>query len=373
MLWCVTPQNWRASVPRLQEMEARAAGWRDKVCVVWLFEPGEHAPVADELRELAGHDIKLCLGSPTASDQGRVAFDGSERLMHLVRGIKIGVALGGGAVRGMAHIGVLKALEDNGIVVDMIAGTSAGAMTGTLYAAGLHPDYLVERFVNDLRPSRFFRCLPRGDQWYLLYKYRMRRFDPMLRKYMKDIRIEQLFVPMHTVTVDLIGGQSVARSGGDAVGGILESINLPVLSKPINRPGQALVDGCIINNIPADVLVAKGCNFVIAVSVTSQMECEFARNRPDTPLSNMRSASTIQTLLRSLLVQNTSVNAIGVEPADIVIEPDVAAFELTAFTQTDKLAEIGERTTLEALPRIKNLLNRLDGQLFAPVSDSGDS
>ncbi len=161
----------------------------------------------------------------------------------------------------------------------------------------------------------------------------------------------------------------MVRQGGDAVHGILESINLPVLSTPIHRPGRALIDGGLINNIPADVLVSKGCNFVIAVSVSAKLENEFARNRPDTPLSRMRRASTIQTVLRSLLVQSTSVNAIGVEPADVVIEPDVTGFELTEFTRTDELAAIGEQTTKDAIPEIKRLLNRLDEKLF-PLSAS---
>ena len=368
VFWCVTPQNWQASVQHLREMESRAPGWRDKIRILWLLDQGEVAPVADELRDLATRDIKISFDTPRPN-QGRVASHGFERLVHLVRGIKIGVALGGGAARGMAHLGVLKALEQSGIVVDMIAGTSAGAMTGTLYAAGLKPDYLVDRFVNDLRPSWFFRYLPRGDQWYLLYKYRMGRFDPMLRRYLKDIRIEQLSLPMHTVTVDLIGGEPVVRDTGDAVHGILESINLPVLSKPINRPGKALVDGGLINNVPADVLVSQGCNFVIAVSVTAKMENEFARNRPDTPLERMRSASTIQTVLRSFLVQSKNINALGVQPADLVIEPDVTGFELTEFTRTDELAAIGEQTTKEAIPEIQRLLNRLDDKLFASVGE----
>ncbi len=300
-------------------------------------------------------------------------FAGFERLVHLVRGIQIGVALGGGAARGMAHLGVLKALEESGVTVDMMAGTSAGAMTGTLYSAGLDPDYLIGAFVQDLTPNWFFRNVPRGDQWFLLYKYRLGRFDPMLRKYLDDLHIEQLTVPMHTVTVDLIGGESVVRSAGDAVHGILESINLPVLSKPINRPGQALVDGGLINNIPADVLVAKGCNFVIAVSVTAKMDRVFARNRPDTPFAKMRSASTIQTILRSFLVQSTSVNAIGVQPADFVIEPDVSGFELTEFSRTDELAAIGEQATRKSIPQILQLLNRLDRELFRTPSDIAEA
>src|SRR4029079_15491868 len=159
----VAPQNWQESVQRLREIESRAPGWRDKVRILWLLEAGEIAPVASELRDLAWRDVKVSFGA-IAANNGRVLVDGFERLVHLVRGIQIGVALGGGAARGMAHLGVLKGLEPSGITVDMIAGTSAGAMTGTLCSAGLDPDYLVGRFVNDLTPNWFFRSLPRGDQ-----------------------------------------------------------------------------------------------------------------------------------------------------------------------------------------------------------------
>ena len=144
-----------------------------------------------------------------------------------------------------------------------------------------------------------------------------------------------------------------------------ESINLPVLSKPIRRRGQALVDGGLVNNIPADVLVSRGCNFVIAVSVTAKMEQEFARNRPDTPASKMRSPSTLQTVLRSFLVQSVNMNSVGVQPADVVIEPDVTQFELTEFSRTDELAAEGEKSTLEVIPKIKELLSQFDDKMFS--------
>jgi len=96
------------------------------------------------------------------------------------------VALGGGAARGMAHLGVIKALEQGGIVVDLVAGTSAGALTGVPYASGLDCDYSAARFATDLRPSWVFRRLPRGSHWDLIYKFRRGRFDPMLRRYLAD-------------------------------------------------------------------------------------------------------------------------------------------------------------------------------------------
>ena len=222
-------------------------------------------------------DFKIA-ETPPQLPWGRSLANGLERLVHDLRGVRIGVALGGGAARGMSHLGVLKALEQSGIVVDMIAGTSAGAMTGIIYASGLDPDYNADQFAADLRPSWIFRHLPRGNHWYLLYKYRRGQFDPMLRKYLHDWRLEQLAVPCLSVTVDLVSGNSVVRERGDAVHAILESINLPVLSVPIVRDGQALIDGGLVNNIPADVLVSMGCNFVIAVSVTAKMETRVLRH-----------------------------------------------------------------------------------------------
>ena len=298
---------------------------------------------------------------------GQSLSAGLERLVHDLRGVRVGVALGGGAARGMSHLGVLKALEEQGIVVDMIAGTSAGAMTGVVYASGLDCDYCAHQFTSDLRPSWLFRQLPRGDHWYLLHKYRRGHFDPMLRKYLHDWRLEQLAVPCLTVTVDLVGGNSVVRDRGDAVHAVLESINLPVLSVPIIREGQALIDGGLVNNIPADVLVSRGCNFVIAVSVTAKMEKAFCEITPETRTYAGRKPTVVQTLLRSLLVQNHGLNAQGVQPADVVIETDVRGFDLTAFTRAEEMAAIGRAAGLEATPRIRQLLTRLDPQLFPPA------
>ena len=273
--------------------------------------------------------------------------------------------MGGGAARGMAHLGVLKALEDHGIFVDMIAGTSAGAMTGIMYASGFKPEYLVESFARDLKPSWFFRQLRNGDQWHLLYKYRRGHFDPMLRKYLEDSRLEQLPLPVFSVTVDLVRGQPLVREEGDAVCAITESINVPVLSIPINRDGRALVDGGIVNNVPANVLVSKGCNFVLAVSVTAKIKHEFASNRPDMPTSKMKSASILQTIMRTFVVQNVNMNSVGVQPAGFVIQPDVSEFDLAAFTRAGDMAAIGEATAHQSIPQLRRLLMQLDQPLFA--------
>jgi len=351
------------AVRRLHALDVPARGWRDKTSVAWLLDGVVPvAPVVPNLRDVASCDFKIAMVPPQLP-WGRSLAGGLERLVHHLRGIRIGVALGGGGARGMSHLGVLKALEQSGIVVDMIAGTSAGAMTGVFYASGLDCDYSADQFSTDLRPGWIFRHIPRGSHWYLVYKYRRGQFDPMLRKYLHDWRLEQLAVPCLSVTVDLVAGNSIVREQGDATYAIRESINLPVISVPICRDGQALIDGGIVNNIPADVLVSMGCNFVIAVSVTAKMEKEFCDITRDKPASRKK-PTIVQTLLRSLQVQNYSLRAFGVGPADVVIAPDVRGFDLTEFVRTKELAAIGEAAALQEIPKIRQLLARLDPQLF---------
>jgi len=245
-------------------------------------------------------------------------------------------------------------------------------MTGVVYASGLDCDYGASQFAGDLRPPWIFRQLPHGNHWYLLYKYRRGQFDPMLRKYLNHWKLEQLHVPCLAVTADLVSGRSVVRDRGDAVHAVLESINLPVLSVPIFRNGQALIDGGLVNNIPADVLVSMGCNFVIAVSVTAKMEKQFCNVTPEEPTRPVTKPTVVQTILRSLLVQNYCLNSFGVQPADLVIEPDVTGFELTEFMRAKELAATGEAAALEQIPKIRQLLNRLDPKLFPPVGDAAD-
>jgi predicted acylesterase/phospholipase RssA/CRP-like cAMP-binding protein len=352
------------AISRLRAFAASERSWCDKISIAWLLEDSTpFVPAVPKLDGVACRDFKIA-GASFGPPWGRSAAAGLERLVHDLRGVRIGLALSGGAARGMAHLGVLKALEQNGIVPDMIAGTSAGAMTGIGYAAGLDPDYCAARFAEDLRPSWIFRHLPNGNHWYLVYKYRTGGFDPMLRKYIHDWKLEQLSAPCLSVTVDLISGSAVVRESGDAVHAIRESINVPVLSVPICHNGQALIDGGLVNNIPADVLVSKGCNFVIAASVTGKIEKKFAHMTPEAPMPGRSKPSVIPTLLRSLLVQHHNLNTSGVRAADIVIEPDLTAFDLAEFVRTKELAAVGEAAAREQVPKIRQLLNRLDPQLF---------
>jgi predicted acylesterase/phospholipase RssA/CRP-like cAMP-binding protein len=365
ILWCIQPQDVTAALQALKTVERSVPRLREKMCLVWILNRDAQAPpYGQELYEFACRDFKTYPGE-LQPNQGKLLRQGVERIVHYLRGVQIGLALGGGAARGMAHLGVLKSLEQHGIYVDMLAGTSAGAMVGTIYASGMDPEYTTQCFKSDLLPPWFFRRLPGGGYWYLLYKYRRHRFEPMLRKYLDHLRMEQLLIPVTTIAVDLVDGVPLVRDTGDATHNVLESINLPPLSLPIVQLEQAVVDGGLLNNVPASALVAKGCNFVIASTVTAKLEKDFMGIRSKKRLGVSKFIATIQVIMRQSMIQSYSMNAVGVKPADFVIAPDVTSFDLSEFTRADEMAVIGEHTTNESVHELKGMLSKLDPKLFA--------
>jgi predicted acylesterase/phospholipase RssA/CRP-like cAMP-binding protein len=364
VLWCIRPQDVAAALHALRAVERSAPRLREKVCLVWILNHDAPAPpYVQELYEFAARDFKTYSGQ-LKPNQGKLLQQGVERIVHHLRGVQIGLALGGGAARGMAHLGVLKSLEQHGIYVDMLAGTSAGAMVGSIYASGMDPEYATRCFKTDLRPPWFFRHLPGGGYWYLLYKYRRHRFGPMLRKYLDNLRVEQLIIPVITIAVDLVDAVPLVRDTGDVTHNILESINLPPLSLPIVQLEQAVVDGGLLNNVPANALAANGCNLVIASTVTAKLEKDFMGIRSK-KFRGLGKFATIQVMMRQNMIQSYSINAVEVQPADIVIAPDVTAFDLSEFTRADEMAVIGENATNESVHQLKGMLSKLDPKLFA--------
>ena len=122
-----------------------------------------------------------------------------------------------------------------------------------------------------------------------------------------------------------------------------------------------MVDGGLLNNVPANVLVAKGCNFVIASSVTAKLEKDFEGLRS---MISSRFFSTIQVIMRQTIVQNYNMNTVEVQPADWVIAPDVTSFDISEFTRVEEMARIGEATTNATMEGLRKMLRRLDSKLF---------
>jgi predicted acylesterase/phospholipase RssA/CRP-like cAMP-binding protein len=363
VLCLIEPRDAAARLDELSREIAADATLIKRARIVWLLN--EQHPVAPclQLPELHKTPIKVPIGSADAS-LNRLETQGLDRLVLALRGYSIGIALAGGAAKGMVHLGVLRVLEDAGITFDVMAGTSAGAMAGIFYAAGIDPTTAAERFQRDLTPSRLFRMLPRWPNQYLLTQFRRGAWDGMLRKYLDDWHLEQLPIPFSSVTVDLIQGKPVTRQTGDAVHAILESINLPVISKPTMRDGMALVDGGMLNNLPADVLARAGCDFVIGVNVTSRIRPEFAGNRPNMLTEHMQDAGVLNTMLRIFETQAHHLTASTNPAVNFWIDPDTSAFAHGDFYRTLEIVETGEACALERLPELQNRLAALEQRLF---------
>ncbi|MGI9428189.1 MAG: patatin-like phospholipase family protein, partial [Bythopirellula sp.] len=194
-------------------------------------------------------------------------------------------------------------------------------------------------------------------------KYRRRQWDTMLRPYLHEWQLEQLLTPITTVSVDLVSGQQHVQKQGDAVQSILDSINLPGLSPPLCRNGMALVDGGVLNNLPADVLISQGADYVIAVDVGSHLPEEFSGNRPDTATHLMTAPNVLETLTRAFSVQSSQMNRFGAQPADFHIDPDTSTFTPADFDRAVDIARIGHLATEPRIEDLRQALTKVDASL----------
>ncbi len=358
--WLVEPRFMSSSCQNLRKMldvEPRLAA---RVRLVWILPEGEpFAPFRPEGLGIADLDFKVVLGN-NPQQPPRQQQHGVWRLVRQLRGTRIGLALGGGGARGLAHLGVLRALERAGIAFDLLAGTSSGALMGMSYAGGWSPDEALEAFSEALTPGRLWRALPGGIRWYLWTMFRIGAWDQKMRPFLAEAAFEQLQIPFATVAVDLVSGKQVIRERGDTIHAVLESINVPIIARPILRDGMALVDGGVLNNLPADILPERGAALVVAVDVATRLPQTFGGNTPATTTAAMRRAGPLETLLRVNEVQAHGITALRRDAVDLMIAPDTSNFEFADFTRASELADVGEAAAEQALPQLKQMLADLD-------------
>ena len=272
---------------------------------------------------LAGGEViqvdHLRLG-PIASRKGRV---------------RLALALGGGAVRGTAHIGVLKAFEEEGISVDLIVGTSAGSLVGALYAGGLDCAAM-ERLLGKVGWMDIAEpCWPRGG---FLTSRRMRGF---LERLIGPVTIEQLKIPFAAVAGDATTGQEVILREGPLADAVRASTAIPGIFRPVELDGRLLMDGVVVNNVPASVARALGADLVVAVDVT---EYHFAPRPP---------RSLGEAVMRAFdIMARQTINA-SLEWADVVIRPPVGGLNSFRFKSAHEYMSRGYAAARAAMPEIK--------------------
>jgi predicted acylesterase/phospholipase RssA len=360
VLWCCNngspDRDGEAMLARLAD---EYPSFRSRIVCVQMLAEGQTVGRRDPCcAKLVQSDLKLSL--PSSADQlSRLQQQGLDRIVRHLRGIKIGLALGGGGARGMSHLGVLRVLDRAGISMDLMSGTSAGAMIGLGYVAGMPIDLLIDTFSRTLQPPELMDWIPGGRRVFLFAKFRERAWEDMLRAYYHDWTFQQLPFPFLVVATDLVAGEEVVRETGQIVEAILESINVPVMSDPILKDGMVLVDGGVLNNLPAELLSDRGAEFVIGVDASKEIPNYFAGNYWYMKTAQMKKPGQLETAYRVMEVSRRAIAQLQLTFADVVIEPDTSAFDFADFTAAAAIAEMGEAAAEQMLPEIQRAYDEL--------------
>jgi NTE family protein len=292
----------------------------------------------------------------------------AEAAVHASAPPKIGLALSGGGACGIAHIGILKALEEAGIPLHMIAGVSMGSLVGGLYAAG-HTPAEIQAATNHVDWSDIFRDAPRRSSLFPGQKVRAdtralqirfegfradlpsawtggQKLSQFLWKmtaraaFLAHEDFDRLPIPFRAVTTDLLTGKQVILSHGDLSEAIQASAAVPLFFAPVQRDGCWLVDGGLLDPVPVDVLREMGADFVIAINI-------FAKLWPEHKLK-----SVIDIADQATTIMMTAAKDAQLRDADFVITPDLGDHTSMDFTRLDTLIAQGEKTTRCLLPEL---------------------
>jgi NTE family protein len=268
--------------------------------------------------------------------------------------LKVGLALGGGAARGLAHIGVLEILYRAGVPVDIITGTSAGAIFGALYACGMKPAR-IRRMVQDemdlFRLGRLFD-ITLGKAGLI----RGRKVVKVLEKvFGGDIDFTELTTPFACVATDLNNGEEVIMRQGSVLSAVRASISIPGIFTPVRRDDRVLVDGGLRNPVPVDVARAMGADFVIAVNVipSGAKSPVKGQENPEMPVVTK---TVFSVLLQSVYIMSLPMINRSLQAADFTIQPEVGYIGAEEFHRVKEFIVQGELAAEENLPLLKQRL-----------------
>jgi NTE family protein len=247
---------------------------------------------------------------------------------------KIGLALGGGAARGFAHIGVIKALETSEITPDLIVGTSAGSVVGALYAAGFSA-FEIQRLALQLAESDF-------TDWALFDRGFLKgeALEAFVNKQVNKRPIESLKRRFAAVATDLATGQPTVFTRGDVGQAVRASATVPGVFAPVVIRGREYVDGGLVSPIPVSAARKLGADIVIAVDISG---------RP----SGKKGAGSLDLLLDTIAIMSTTLGGYELRDADIVIRPKIQDLPAANFQQRHTAIMEGEKAGFAAIPAIR--------------------
>lgn len=323
---------------------------------VVLLLPDEPDELAHKAIDLA--DTVVSIGQPPAwvvraKDKRDVwiTTDTDDDLRRTARRLTnrtVGLALSSGGSRGLAHLGVIKVLLEESIPIDLVAGTSAGAWFGAFFALGWNWDRF-DRFTHEIKsfnrfPNWDFNIPPRSA----ILKGRLAR-DRIIDRSVDSRKFEDLKTPLYIVAADIFTGEEVVFDSGPLADAIRASLSLPVLVDPWQHQGRYLVDGGIVNPLPASVLRERGADIVIASSVVQPMSESYSGRKDRMPnilqiVSNMFSAMEAEVIEKQLPL------------IDVLIQHSVSSKHSLDFERVHELVELGQVAARQMLPTIKEAL-----------------
>ena len=252
---------------------------------------------------------------------------------------KIGLALGGGAARGFAHIGVIKMLESHGIVPDYVVGTSAGAVVGSLYAGG-YDAFAMQKIAVQL-DEKIFADWTLGGRGLL----KGEALQDFINQHLNKRPLEKLNKPFATVATDLNSGERVVFRTGDTGMAVRASAAVPGVFQPTQFRGRSFVDGGLTSPVPVQAAREMGADIVIAVDISDRPEGQ--------PVDSLAAI-----LWQTTTIMGGIIGANELKGADIVIRPTLRYVKSWDFTARHDAMLEGEKAALAALPNIKQKLGR---------------
>jgi NTE family protein len=264
--------------------------------------------------------------------------------------LKIGLALGGGAAKGFAHIGVIKMLEASGIHPDVVSGTSAGSVVGSLYAAGMDAFQLQEEaFALDESKIRDVRLFSGG-------LVQGQKLQDYINAAVEHRAIQELKLPFAAVATQLETGERAVFVRGNTGQAVRASSSIPGVFEPVLIGDKHYVDGGVVSPVPVDAARQLGADVVIAVDISA------------TP-SGSNPQGMVNIVGQSITIMGRQLGKQELARADVVIKPNITGIGATDFEQKNQAILEGERATLAALPAIKAAIAaRRASLMLAPAS-----
>ena len=242
--------------------------------------------------------------------------------------VSIGLALGGGAIRGAAHIGVLQALEEQGIKPDYISGSSVGALVAALYAFGKSPEEILD--------------IANGTSWFDISRLTKpstgllsnKDMQKVLYKAVGDVNIEEANIPLAAIAANIENGNKVILKEGNLANAIMASACIPGVFKPVEINGELLVDGGVVENVPISPLIEMGAELIIAIELNGKMRFETPKTITDVIMNAFDIAIATRTQIQT-------------SRADILISPDLSMYSFSDTKNVTAMYEIGYQEGLK--------------------------